>query len=431
MSDEIFSLIDQEEKRQRETLMMIPSENYTSSDVRRAVGSVLMHKYAEGYPRARYYQGNSVVDQVEDLARERAKKLFGVPHVNVQSYSGSPANLAVYFALTQPGDTVIGFDLPSGGHLTHGASSSITGKWFKAINYGATADKRIDMEEVRTLALTHRPKLIWCGLTAYPWQIDFEKFSQIADEVGAYLIADISHIAGLIAGGVHPSPVPFAHAVTTTTHKTLRGPRGAMIMVTQKGLEKDPDLAAKIDKAVFPGLQGGPHMETIAGIAIALKEVDSDDFKEYAQQVVKNAKVLAQTLQDEGLKVIGTQNHLMLVDLSEHSGGYQVALALEKAGIVVNKNTIPGDVLPPFYPSGIRLGTPALTTRGMKQPELTKIAHWIAQVANEVSGQKVPTDEEARKVWRARFKENLEQNKVLKDINQEVKNLLSGFPFRE
>lgn len=431
MSDEIFSLIDQEEKRQRETLMMIPSENYTSSEVRRAVGSILMHKYAEGYPKARYYQGNSIVDQVEDLARERAKKIFGVSHVNVQPYSGSPANLAVYFALTNPGETVIGFDLPSGGHLTHGASSSVTGKWFKAINYGATKDNHIDMEEVRALAITHRPKIIWCGLTAYPWIIDFEAFAKIADEVGAYLVADISHIAGLIAGGVHPSPVPFAHIVTTTTHKTLRGPRGAMIMVTQKGLDKDPDLAAKIDKAVFPGLQGGPHMETIAGIAIALKEADSISFKKYAQQVIKNAKVLANALQNEGLKVIGTENHLLLVDCSKNSGGYQAALALEKAGIVVNKNTIPGDTLPPFYPSGIRIGTPALTTRGLGGNEMLEIAKWIGRVIREVDGQRVPSDETERKAWRTQFKEMLEQNVVLKETEQQVENLLANFPIFE
>ena len=391
MMDEIFQLIVKEEKRQKETLMLIPSENYTYPEVRAAVGSVLLHKYAEGYPGRRYYQGMEFVDQIESLAIERAKKLFGVPHANVQPYSGSPANSAVYFGLLEPGDTIMGLALSHGGHLTHGHPKiTFSGKYFKTVQY-MISDRYdtcqwFDFEEIKKLAQEAKPKIIVVGTTAFPRILDWEKFSAIAEEVGAYLLADISHIAGLVAGGVHPSPVPFAHVVTTTTHKTLRGPRGAMIMVTERGIKKDPDLPQKIDKAVFPGLQGGPHLHTIAGIAIALRQAQDKPFKIYAEQVVKNAKVLAEELIKNGFDLVtgGTDNHLMVVDLRNLGiDGKTAAVALEKSGIVVNANTIPNDPNPPFKPSGIRLGTPAVTARGMKEEEMRMIAKWIKMVVAE------------------------------------------------
>lgn len=383
-TDKVFNLIKQEKKRQSEVLRLIPSENYAGPVVRQAVGSILMNKYSEGYPGRRYYQGQKYIDQIEDLARERAEKLFKVPHANVQPYSGSPANLAVYFALCQPGDVIMGMSLPHGGHLTHGWGVSITGKWFKSIQY--TVDQYshlIDYDQVARLAKAHQPKLIWAGATAYPRLIDWQKFSEIANSVGAYFIADISHLAGLVVAGVHPSPAKFCHIITTTTHKSLRGPRGAMIMVTSRGLKKDKDLARKIDRAVFPGLQGGPHQHTISGIAVALAEAAAPAFKKYGRQVVKNAKALAVELQARGFDLItgGTDNHLILVDLrSKKIGGAEAALRLEKANIIVNKNTIPFDPNPPFKPSGIRLGTPAITTRGMKEAEMKQIANWIDAV---------------------------------------------------
>lgn len=389
----LAQLIAGEVKRQQRVLRLIPSENYTSQAVREAVGSVLMNKYSEGYPQKRYYQGQKYTDAIEDLARGRAKKLFNVPHANVQPYSGSPANLGVYFALLKRGDTVMGMSLPHGGHLTHGWKVSITGQWFKSIQY--TVDKRthlIDYDAVEKLAKKSRPRLIWAGATAYPRFFDWEKFGEIADSVGAYFCADCAHIAGLIAGGAHPSPVPYAHLITLTTHKTLRGPRGAMIMVTRRGLKKDRDLAKKIDRAIFPGLQGGPHQHTIAGIAVALREAGRADFKKYARQVVKNAQVLAEELMVRGFDLItgGTDNHLMLIDLrNKKISGQEAAIRLEKAGIVVNKNTIPFDPNPPAKPSGIRLGTPSVTTRGMKEKEMKMIAEWIDQVIKGKSVRKI------------------------------------------
>jgi glycine hydroxymethyltransferase len=363
MSSKVFEFIKQEEVRQREGLEMIPSENYTSANVLKVLGSILVDKYSEGYPGARYYAGNIVVDKVEKYAQDLANKLFGTIHANVQPYSGSPANLAVSLALANGGDTILGLALPSGGHLTHGAEASFTGQLFKSVKYSVKNDGRIDLDEVRQLAKKHQPKIIWVGGTAYPYLWDFAEFSKIAEEVGAYLVADISHIAGLIVGGSHPSPVPYVDVVTTTTHKTLRGPRGAMILITEKGLKKDSELPIKIDKSVFPGLQGGPHQNSIAGIAVALEEASTDEFKDYTEQVVKNAKVLAHELGTE------TDNHLILWDLSKYGFGlgYQAHLALEESGIYVNKNMVPGDKSSAFYPSGIRLGTPALTTRGMNE----------------------------------------------------------------
>ena len=378
----IAKLIEKEKRRQEDTLMMIPSENYASPAVLEALGSVAQNKYAEGYPGKRYYQGNQNVDEIETLAIERAKKLFAVPHANVQPYSGSPANSAVYFALLEPKDKIMGLALDSGGHLTHGYPKiTFSGRYFQSTHYEVGKDGFLDYGEIMALAEKEKPKIIVAGTTAYPRILDFKKFGQIADEVGAYLLADISHIVGLIIAGVHSSPVPYADVVMTTTHKTLRGPRGAMIMVTHKGLAKDSQMGKKIDRAVFPGLQGGPHENTIAAMAVALKEAEGKDFKEYGKRVVKNAQILARELLKMGFSLVsgGTDNHLILIDLRDKKiDGKTAAVNLEKAGIVVNANAIPRDPNPPFRPSGIRLGTPALTTRGMGENEMVQIGHWIS-----------------------------------------------------
>ncbi len=382
---DISQKIREESKRQENTLMLIPSENYTYSEVREAVGSVLMHKYSEGYPGKRYYQGNTIVDEIESEAIDQAKKLFGTPHANVQPYSGSPANTAVYFGLLNPGDTIMGMSLAAGGHLTHGHPKiTFSGKYFKSVQYGLNQEGYIDFDALKKLAESEKPKLIVAGLTAYPRVLEWEHFAHIADSVGALLMADISHIAGLVAGGAHPSPIAHAHVVTTTTHKTLRGPRGAMIMVTEKGLSLDPDMAKKIDRAVFPGLQGGPHDNQTAGIAIALSKANEPEFRDYAKQVVKNAKALAEALVGYGFSLAtgGTDNHLILVDVREKGTlGKPFAESLEEAGIIVNYNAIPNDPNPPMNPSGIRLGTPAVTVRGMKEKEMGEIASLINAVA--------------------------------------------------
>ncbi len=428
---EVSELIRQENQRQRDGLVLIPSENYASQAVLEALGSPLNNKYAEGYPGKRYYSGNEFVDQVETLAQDRAKNLFGVPYVNVQPYSGSPANLAVYSALLEPGETFMGLDLLSGGHLTHGWKASFTSKVWNSIPYHVLADGSTDFEEMRKLVLEHKPKLIWCGGTALPRTVEFEKFAEIADEVGAYLVADISHIAGLIVTGEHPSPVPFAHIITTTTHKTLRGPRGAMIMVTEKGLSKDPELGEKIDKAIIPGLQGGPHMNAVAAIAVALHEAAQPEFKDYAKNIVNNAKVLAQALTKHGFELVsgGTDNHLILIDLTPTGVGRGtfLHLALEACGIYANKNTVPGDKSTPFYPSGLRLGTPAITTRGMGEVEMKKIARWIKQVADHIQAAQLPDNIVARLKALNEFKDSL-KDKFYSDIKAEVKKLCDGFP---
>jgi len=371
---ELARLVEDESRRQAEKIRLIPSENYVSQAVLEASGSVLTNKYSEGYPGKRYYEGQQFIDQIETLAIDRAKSLFGVEHANVQPYSGSPANLAVYFAFLEPGDTIMGMALPMGGHLTHGWNVSITGKWFRSVPYGVRKeDGRIDMDEVRELAVEHRPKLIFCGGTAIPRTIDFEAFAGIAQEVDALLVADIAHIAGLIAGGAHPSPVPHAGVITTTTHKTLRGPRGAMIMSREQH-------ARALDRAVFPGLQGGPHNHTTAGIAVALKEAAAPEFRDYAQQIVTNAKALAQHLTERGFDLVsgGTDNHLILIDLANKEiGGKPAAQALDRAGLETNYNTVPFDPRKPFDPSGLRLGTPAVTSRGMGPDEMARIAQWI------------------------------------------------------
>lgn len=427
----IYKLVEEEKKRQFEVLEMIPSENYTSQAVLEALGTELANKYSEGYAKKRYYQGNKVIDNIEILAMERAKKLFGVPHANVQPYSGSPANTAVFFALLEPlKDKIMGLSLAFGGHLTHGAPVSLSGKYFKAVPYTLSSNGDFDFAEIEKIAVREKPKIIIAGFTAYPKVINFKRFGEIADKVGAFLLADISHIAGLVAGGAHPSPVPYAHIVTTTTHKTLRGPRGAMIMVTEKGFKKDPDLGDKIDKAVFPGLQGGPHDNQTAAIAVALLEASKPSFKLYAKQIIDNSKVLADELNKFGFKLIGgtSENHLILIDLSNKNvNGALFAHALEAAGIVVNKNAVPNDTMPPFYPSGIRLGTPAITTRGMKQKEMKQIAKWMNEVVNEVEG-KLPKDKEERTKYWKEFKEKTRKSSTLLRIQKEVKELVKAYP---
>mgnify|MGYP001613554175 CR=1 FL=1 len=393
----ISKLIKLETERQKTSLEMIPSENHCSSAVREAIGSLLTDKYAEGYPGKRYYSGLKYYDQLENLCQERAKKLFGVEYANVQPYSGSPANAAVYMAVAEPGDTIMGMALPMGGHLTHGWKVNFSARFFKSVQYGVDEKTHlINYDEVEKLVRENKPKLIWVGATAYPRVFDWKKFGEIADSVNAYLAADIAHIAGLVVGRAHPSPVPYVHIVSTTTHKTLRGPRGGIIMVTKKGIDKDAELPKKIDKAVFPGLQGGPHENAIAAIAVCLKEAATTKFKNYAKQVVKNAKVLAKELKNYGFNLVsgGTDNHLILVDLrSKNIAGAQAADLLEEAGITINKNSIPYDTAGPFKPSGIRLGTPAITTRGMKEKEMKIIAGWINQVISNPSSVKIVREE--------------------------------------
>ena len=401
---EIASLIEKEARREFEKIRLIPSENYASAAVLEASGSVLTNKYSEGYPGRRYYEGQQYVDVIETLAVERAQALFGVEHANVQPYSGSPANLAVYLAFASPGDTIMGMSLPMGGHLTHGWPVSVTGKWFHAVQYTVRADTgRVDMDEVRDLALRERPKILFCGGTAIPRTIDFPAFAQIAAEAGAVLAADIAHIAGLIAGGAHPSPAGHVDVITTTTHKTLRGPRGAMIMSTA-------EHASALDKAVFPGLQGGPHDHTTAAIAVALHEAAQPDFRGYAHQVVANARALAGALTARGYDLVsgGTDNHLILVDLTRQGiGGKPAARALDRAGLELNYNTVPYDPRKPFDPSGIRLGTPAITTRGLGEEHMPLIAAWLDDAIAAAA-----KDDEA----------------TLNRIAGEVRDLLAGFP---
>jgi glycine hydroxymethyltransferase len=429
---EIFGFVKDELARQRDGLEMIPSENFTSLAVMQAVGSVLTNKYSEGYPGKRYYGGNQVIDSVERIAIERAKKLFAVPHANVQPYSGSPANLAVYLAVCKPGDTICGQSLAEGGHLTHGAKTSMSGQIFNSVQYGVREDGYMDIEGARKIILESRPKLVWVGSTAYAREFPFREISEIADEVGAYVAADISHVSGLVVGGAHPSPVPYAHIVMTTTHKTLRGPRGAMIMVTDKGIKKDPGLAEKIDKTVFPGLQGGPHDHVTAGIAIALLEASRPEFSKYAAQVVKNAKALAKGLVSRNITLVtgGTDNHMVLVDLTSFGKGKGVFAqeALDLVGITANRNAVPRDQAPPFYPSGLRLGTPALTTRGMKEPEMEQAAGMIADVIEKVSAYELPDDKDARIAALKRFRSDIKADNDLKLIKSRVVELASKFP---
>lgn len=432
MRDVILDLVRKEEIRQQNTLMLIPSENYASLAVREAVGSVMCNKYSEGYPGRRYYEGNELIDEVELLAIERAKKLFSVPYVNVQPYSGSPANSAILFAICNTGDAIMGLSLPSGGHLTHGHPDiTFSGKYFRSIQFGLDSEAKINYGQMRELAKKEKPKVIILGTTAYPFIIDWKQAREIADSVGAYLVADISHIVGLILANAHPSPIPFAHVVMTTTHKTLRGPRGAMILVTDEGVVKDPELPKKIDMAVFPGLQGGPHNHTTAGIAVALAEASTKEFLSSGKQVVANAKKLAASLQENGIKLVGggTENHLMIMDFSDDGvgKGTLVAAAMNAAGLVANKNTVPGDKSP-FYPSGVRLGTPAVTTRRMKEKEMEQIASWIVRVVKHVKDEQLPEGKEARSSFVRSFKIKVGTDPYLLRIAKEVSKLCSSFP---
>jgi glycine hydroxymethyltransferase len=402
---ELDRLLTEESRLQDQTIRLIPSENYASQAVLEATASVLTNKYSEGYPERRYYEGQQVVDQVETLAVERAKSLFGTGHANVQPYSGSPANLAIFLAFMQPGDTVMGMALPMGGHLTHGWNVSVTGRWFRPVQYAVRKETgRVDLDEVRDLARAERPKVIFCGGTAIPRIVDFAGFSEIAREVDALLVADIAHVSGLVAGGAHPSPVGHADIISTTTHKTLRGPRGAMLMGAR------PEVGTALDKAVFPGLQGGPHNHTTAAIAVALHEAAQPSFREYANQIVVNAHTLAGELLARGFELVsgGTDNHLILIDLtSKNVPGKPAAKALDKAGIVTNYNTVPFDPRKPFNPSGLRIGTPAVTSRGMGPAEMRAIAAWIDEVVQAV---------------------NVGDDQVIDKVRGQVRELTAGFP---
>lgn len=431
----IAKLIELEEKRQEETLMMIPSENIASRAVEEAVGSCLGNKYAEGYPSRRYYQGQAIVDQIEMLAIERAKKLFGVPAVNVQAHSGSPANFAVYTALLKPGDKLMGLSLSSGGHLTHGAIKNASSIYFRSIPYEVDKNGLINYAKLRSLAKSEKPKIIIAGTTAYARIFDWKKFAEIANEVGAYLLADISHIAGLIIAGVYPSPVLYADVITTTTHKTLRGPRGALILTTKKSLSKDPDIAKKIDKAIIPGIQGGPHLNAIAAIAVALKEASTNRFKKYAKQIVENAKTLAKALAfyDFDLVTGGTDSHLVLIDLrSKGLLGNTAAEGCEAANIVLNRNAVPYDPNPPFFPSGIRLGTPGITSRGMAEKEMRLIADHIRNVVESLKKTKdrlkITQDDERKKELRKLL---ISKTPLIKKIKKNVVALCNKFPVKE
>jgi glycine hydroxymethyltransferase len=402
---QIYELIRQEAALQSGSIRLIPSENYVSKAVMLASGSCLTNKYAEGYPGRRYYEGQQVTDLIERLAQERAKKVFKVDHANVQPYSGSVANLAAYAALIEPGDTIMGMSLSHGGHLTHGWKVSLTSKFYNSVSY--TVDPNtclLDFDLIRDLAKKHHPKIIISGATAYPREIDFEIFGQIAKEVGAYLVSDIAHIAGLVVAGIHKSPVPYADIVSTTTHKTLRGPRGGMLLCKA-------EHAAKVDKAVFPGLQGGPHMHTLTAIAVALAEADTPEFVAYAKQIVKNSKAMAAKLLEYGFDLVtgGTDNHLMLIDLRKKNiPGKKLAKALDRARIVTNYNTIPWDTAAPMNPNGVRIGTPAITSRGMKEPQAEMVAGFIRTVV-----------------------ENIDNESVIEQVGKEVLLLCSQFPVPE
>lgn len=401
----VFDLIMQEQARQAGSIRMIPSENYVSKAVMQATGSCLTNKYAEGYPGKRYYEGQQITDQIENLARDRAKQLFHAEAANVQTHSGSPANFATYCALAEPGSTIMGLSLPHGGHLTHGWKVSFTGKFFNSVQYELNpATGRLDYDKIADLAKQHKPKILISGSSAYPRKIDFTKFDEIAKSVGAYHVSDMAHIAGLVAGKVHMSPVPYADVVTTTTHKTLRGPRGGMILCKE-------EHAAAINKAVFPGMQGGPHMHTIAALAVALGEALSPNFADYAAQIVVNAVRLAEKLMEYGFDLVsgGTDNHLILMDLRNKGiTGKPLAKALDRAHIVTNYNSVPGDTAGPFNPSGLRMGTPAITTRGMKEEQMDLIAGWINTICD-----------------------NLENEAVIDKCGKEVQDLCAQFPLPE
>lgn len=399
---QIYELLTQERARQSGALRLIPSENYVSEAVMMTTGSCLTNKYSEGYPNKRYYEGQQVTDLVETLARERAKKIFKSDHANVQPYSGSIANMIAYNSLIKPGGTIMGLNLSHGGHLTHGSKGSITSKIFKSVSYEVDPKTgRLDLDKIEDLAKQHKPDLIISGFTAYPRSIDFKAFGEIARRVGAYHVSDIAHISGLVVSGIHQSPVPYADIVSTTTHKTLRGPRGGMLLCKE-------EHAAKVDKTVIPGIQGGPHMHTIAAIAVALAEADTEEFIVYAKQIVKNAKRLSEKLISHGFDLVsgGTDNHLILIDLRKKGiPGKKLAKALDRARIVTNFNSVPGDEAPPTNPGGLRIGTPAVTTRGMEEPEMDLIAEFINEIA-----------------------ENVDKDSVIERVGKEVLLLCSQFP---
>jgi glycine hydroxymethyltransferase len=401
----VYELIVGEKQRQENSIRLIPSENYVSQAVMDATGSCFTNKYAEGYPGKRYYEGQEFTDQVENLAIERAKQVFGADGVNVQPHSGSLANMAAYCALAQPGETIMGLSLPHGGHLTHGWKVSYTGKFFKSVQYELdAATGRIDYNKIADLAKTHKPKIIISGSSAYPRTLDFKAFDEIAKSVGAFHVSDIAHIAGLVAGGVHTSPIPYADVVTTTTHKSLRGPRGGMILFKEQH-------AAAVNKAVFPGLQGGPHIHTISALAVCLNEALAPAFKTYAAQIVANARKMAEKLMEYGFNLVsgGTDNHLILIDLRNKGlSGKPLAKALDRAHIECNYNSVPGDTAPPFNPSGLRLGTPSLTTRGMKEPQMELVAGWIKTVA-----------------------ENVDNEQMIEKVGKEVVAVCKQFPVKE
>lgn len=431
---QISDLIQKEAQRQRETLMLIPSENYTYPEVRAAVGSVLMHKYAEGYPNKRYYQGNSIADQIELECQKAALKAFSLAPdqwgVNVQPHSGCEANLAVYNALLNPGDRIMSMFLPDGGHLSHGWKigdkkiTLVSKIWDVSFYYVDKSTKIFNYQSIAEQAIKFKPKLIISGGTAYPREIDHRKMGEMAKKVGAYYLADVAHEAGLIAGGANVSPFPFADAVTMTTHKTLRGPRGALIFSRK-------ELSKSIDSSIFPGLQGGPHLHTIAGIAIALQKAQTAEFKNYARQTVKNAQYLADKLIEYGFDVVsgGTDKHLILVDLrSKKINGWFLGWALEEAGIIANRNTVPQETSSPFYPSGLRLGTPAVTIRGMKNPQMDQIANWMNNITNHLGERSISKEKEKRKIYLQQFLSEVKKDTFFKKINQEVKSLCRQFP---
>jgi len=430
----IYKLVKDEEKRQKEVLEMIPSENYASAAVIETLGTVLNNKYSEGFVGKRYYQGNKVIDEIEKLTSERAKKLYGVPYANVQPLSGSPANAIVYFATLDYGDKIMGLNLAYGGHITHGHPLGFSGRFFKSVHYTLNKDEKLDYDEIEKMAIKEKPKILICGYTAYPRVIDFKRFGQIADKVGCYLMADISHISGLVVAGVHPNPAKYAHIITTTTHKTLRGPRGAIVMITEKGLKKNPDIIKKIETAVIPGLQGGPHDNQTAAIGVALKEASTPKFKKYAQQIVDNCKTLAAELLKYDFDLVsgGTDNHLILMDMrNKKVNGRVAAFALEKTNIVTNYNGVPGDNMPPLYASGVRIGTAAITTRGMKEKHMKKIAMWYAKAIDEVQGMELPVGaDEAKKRSELlkQYKEKINKNKKLAKIAKEVRDFSLQFP---
>lgn len=434
---EIYDIIKKEEKRQKEGLELIPSENYASQAVLEAMGSILNDKYAEGYPKKRYYGGNQYIDEVESLCQKRALEAYGLDPkewaVNVQPLSGSPANIAVYFALMEFGDKFLSLQLTEGGHLTHGAEANFSGRAYRPVFYPLDPETQtLDYNVISKLAYEHKPKIIVAGYTAYPRTIDFKKFAEIAKTVGAFSMADISHISGLVAAGVHPSPFPYTDVVTTTTHKMLRGPRAAVIFSKRLAMREGKSISELIDKAIFPGLQGGPHEHTIAGVAIAFKEAMTQAFKAYAAQVVKNAKALASSLIENGLKLVsgGTDNHLILLDLTPFGPGKGIFVqeALEAASITVNKNTIPDEPVSSFFPSGLRLGTPSITTRGFKEEHMSKVGEWIAEVIKAVKDYNYFDDKVKRAAEIEKFRRELPANSVISRVKKEVNEFCARFP---